>query len=261
MEKFKTLYTELVHGILTITLNDPEAGNVLSTQSIAELHTVIQAIYDDPQIQCAIIIGTGEKAFSIGSDVEEMCELNELNARKFAENGQEAFSLIENSAKPILAAVNGDALGGGCELALACHLRIAVEGATLGFPAVMRGVIPGFGGTQRLAYLVGKSRALELLMTGNVLTAVEASNIGLVSHVASSRQAILDKSQEILHKIMTNAPLAVGALVNCTNAAYNPHEDGYQTEANAFANCCKSEDFHEGIAALLATRKPKFRGF
>ena len=260
MEKFKALYTDLEAGILIITLNNSEKLNALTTQSINELRTVIQEVYDNSDIKSAIITGAGEEAFSMGADAQEIRELNELNGRKFAENGQEAFSLIENSHKPILAAINGYALGGGCELALACHLRVASENATFGFPEVNRGIIPGFGGTQRLTYLAGKTKALELLMTGDSFTAAEAKEIGLVSHVVSYREAVIKKSKEILHKIMANAPLAVGALVNCTNAAYNPHEDGYQTEANAFANCCKSEDFKEGMAAFLEKNPPNFKG-
>jgi len=260
MEKLKTLHTELDAGILTITLNNPEKRNALTTQSINELRTVIQEVYDNHEIKSAIITGAGEEAFSVGADVHEIQELNELNGRKFAENGQEAFALIEGSHKPILAAINGYALGGGCELALACHLRVASENATFGFPEVTRGIIPGFGGTQRLTYLLGKTKALELLMTGDAFTAAEAKGIGLVSHVVSYKDAVIKKSKELLHKVMANAPLAIGALVNCTNAAHNPHEDGYQTEANAFANCCKSEDFQEGIAAFLEKRTPKFKG-
>jgi len=259
MEKLKTLHTELESGMLIITLNKPEKSNTLTMQTMHELRTVIQEVYDNPDIKSALITGAGEEVFSIGEDVHEIQELNELNGRKFAENGQETFALIESCHKPIIAAINGKALGGGCELALACHLRIATENAIFGFPEVMRGYIPGFGGTQRLTYLLGKTRALELLLTGDTFSAAEAKDIGFINHIVSYKEAVIKKSKEILHKIMANAPLAVGALVNCTNAVYNPHENGYQTEANAFANCCKSEDLKEGIAAFLAQKPPKFK--
>lgn len=260
MEKFKTLYTELEEDILTITLNRPDKLNALTAQTINELRTVVQEIYDNNSIKSAIITGEGEQAFSIGVDLNELQELNELNGRKFSENGQETFSLIENCHKPILAAVNGDALGGGCELALACHLRVVVENANFGFPEVSRGIIPGFGGTQRLTYLIGKTRALELLLTGDSFTALEAKEMSLVNHVVSYKEAVIKKSRELLHKIMGNAPLSIGAIINATNAVYNPDEDGYQTEANAFANCCKSEDLTEGIQAFLQHRPPRFQG-
>lgn len=260
MEKFKTLYTELEEDILTITLNKPEKLNTLTAQTINDLKNVIQQIYDQNNIKSAIITGEGEEAFSTGIDLNELQELNELNGRKFAENGQETFALIENCHKPILAAINGDALGGGCELALACHLRVSVENANFGFPEVSRGIIPGFGGTQRLTYLVGKTKALELLLTGYNFSAIEAKEMNLVSHVVSYKEAAIKKSRELLHKIMENAPLAVGAIINCTNAVYNPDEDGYQTEANSFANCCKSEDLTEGVEAFLQHRSPKFQG-
>jgi enoyl-CoA hydratase len=259
MEKFKNLHTDLEEGILTITLNRPETFNVLNSQTINDLRSVIQKVYDNNSIRSVIITGA-EEAFSIGEDLNELQELNELNGRKFAENGQETFTLIENCHKPILAAINGYALGSGLELALACHLRIASEETKFGFPEVSRGIIPGFGGTQRLTHLLGKTAALELLITGETFFASEAKEMGLVNHVVSYKEAVIKKSREILQKIIANAPLAVGALIHCINAAYHPDEDGYQTEANAFANCCKSEDLTEGINAFLQKRTPHFKG-
>lgn len=261
MEKFKTLHTELEDYILTITLNKPDKLNALTTQTFNELKKVIQQVYDDNNIKSVIITSASDEAFSIGEDLNELKELNELNDRKFSENGQETLHLIENCHKPILAAINGYALGGGCELALACHLRVASEEAIFGFPEVTLGIIPGFGGTQRLTYLIGKTKALEILITGDTFSAMDAKELGLINHVVSYKEAVIKKSREILHKIMAHAPLAVGAIINCTNATYNPDEDGYQTEANAFANCCKSEDLVEGIEAFLQKRKPKFQGF
>lgn len=251
MKSFELLKTDLEEGILIITLNNPEQQNALSTECINALREVIQEVYDNNDIKSAIITGTGEEVFATGAPLEEIKELNELNGRKFAENGQETFGMIENCHKPILAAINGCAHDGGFELALACHLRVASENATFGFPEVAMGLIPGFGGTQRLTHLIGKTRASELLMTGAEITAAAAKEVGLIGHVVSYPDAMLKKGKEILRKIMANSPLAVGMLVNCTNAASNPSEDGYQMEANSFAHCCKAEDFQEGIAALI----------
>lgn len=260
MEKLKTLHTDLESGILMITLNTPSKKNVLSMQCMQELRIVIQQIYDKQEIKSALITGAGEEVFSVGADVEELQGLNELNGRKFAEEGQETFSLIESCHKPIIAAINGHAWAGGCELALACHLRVASENATFSFPQVTRGSIPGFGGTQRLTQLLGKTKALELLLTGDFFSASEAKEIGFLNQVVSYQEDILKKSREVLYKIMSNAPLAIGAVLNCVNAVYNPHENGYQTEANSFANCCKSEDMKAGIAAFLAQQAPHFKG-
>jgi enoyl-CoA hydratase len=260
MEKSVSFETELAEGILTITLNSPETDNSLSSACIDALREVMQEVYDNSDIKSVVITGAGASIFATGTTPSEIQALNELNGRKFAEHGQETFALIENCHKPILAAINGAAIGGGFALALACHLRVAVAHATFSFPEVAMGIIPGFGGTQRLTHLIGKTKALELMMTGEQLTAVEAKDLGVISHVASHKEALLQKSRALLHKIMAHAPLAVGMLVNCTNAAYNPDEDGYQTEANSFAHCCKTDDLEEGIAALLERRAPVFRG-
>jgi len=260
MENLASFDTELAEGILTITLNSPETHNSLSAACINALREVIQEVYDNSDIKSVVITGAGEDTFATGTAPNEIQALNELNGRKFAEHGQETFALIENCHKPILAAINGAARSGGFSLALACHLRIASENATFSFPEVAMGIIPGFGGTQRLTHLIGKTKALELMMTGEELTAAEAKVLGLVSYVASYKEALMKKSRALLQKIMAHAPLAVGMLVNCTNAAYNPDEDGYQTEANSFAHCCQTEDLKEGIAALVEKRPPLFKG-
>jgi enoyl-CoA hydratase len=259
MGKFKMLDTDLEEGILTITLNRPEKSNSLTTQMINDLRTIIQNVYDDDAIKSVIITGAGEEVFSIGEDWQELHELHDLNGRKFSETGQETLALIENCHKPIMAGINGTALGGGLELALACHLRIAARKAIFGFPEVTRGIVPGFGGTQRLTYVLGKTKALELLLTGDTISAEEAESLHLVNHVASHKAAVIEKCREILHRIMNNPPLAIGGIINCTNAAYHPDEDGYQTEANTFANCFKSEDFSEGIEAFLHQRPSKLQ--
>lgn len=252
MEKLKTLHTDLESGILKIALNQPDKKNVLSMQCMEELRMVIQQVYDRPDIQSALVTGEGEEVFSVGVDVLELQGLTELNGRKFAEQGQELFALIEGCHKPIVAAINGHAWGEGCELALACHLRVASITATFAFPQITRGSIPGFGGTQRLTHLIGKTRALELLLTGSPLSAVKAKEIGLLNYIGDSREEVIQKSKGILYSIMANSPLAVGAVLNCVNAVYNPNENGYQTEANSFANRCKAEGIKIHIAASLA---------
>lgn len=247
-------------NILTVTINRESKLNALNTGTIAELKEVIQSVYDDKDINGVIITGAGEKAFVAGADIGEFSELNEMNARKFAEEGQEVFQLIENSQTPIIAVVNGFALGGGCELAMACHMRIATSTAKFGQPEVNLGILPGYGGTQRLTQLIGKGRAFEYLMTGEMIEAKLALSYGLVNHVEEGKEAALDKATEILTKISQKAPIAIGLVVDCVNAVFNHDENGYQTEANAFARCCGTDDFKEGAAAFMEKRSPKFTG-
>ena len=234
--------------------------NALNIETIEEIKLAFQAVYDDNAIKGVIITGEGEKAFVAGADISEIAILTELNGRKFAENGQEVFAAIENCHKPVIALVNGFALGGGCELAMACHMRIALSNARFGQPEVNLGILPGYGGTQRLTQLIGKSKSFELSMTGDMLKAEEAKELGLVNYVFESRDEALTKCTEILNKIASKAPLAIGMVIDCINAVYNEDENGYQTEANSFANCCKTDDFKEGTSAFLEKRKPVFKG-
>lgn len=259
MSEILNLSTNLEGGILTITINRPDKLNALNKLTLNELETVLKKVNDDDQIKGVIITGSGNKAFVAGADIKEISELTELNARKFSEHGQEVFGMIENSTKPIIAAVNGFALGGGCELAMACHIRVASSKAKFGLPEVNLGIIPGFGGTQRLTQLIGKGRALEMMMTGDMIDAGAALSFGMVNHVVDSND-LMAKATEILNKITVKAPLAIAQLVECVNAAYNEEEDGYQTEANSFGICCKSSDFIEGTSAFLEKRKPAFTG-
>ena len=245
-------------GICTITITRAAKLNALNIETMAEIRSAVKYVSDRPEIKAAIITGEGDKAFVAGADISEIATLNEMNGRKFAEKGQEVFASIESSAKPFIAAVNGFALGGGCELAMACHLRVATENAKFGQPEVNLGIIPGYGGTQRLTQLIGKAKALELMMTGDNITAAEAKTLGLVNHVTENREALFTKCRELLAKILSKAPIAVGHVISCVNTVYN-HENGYQTEANLFANCCRSEDFREGAAAFLEKRRPVFR--
>lgn len=259
MTTYSNLKLEQGNGILTITVNRASKMNALNIETVKEIRNAMQEVYDDDDIKGVIITGEGEKAFVAGADISEIGALNDLNARRFAERGQEVFSMIEDSPKPVIAAINGFALGGGCELAMACHIRVAAENARFGQPEVNLGVIPGYGGTQRLTQLVGKGKALELMMTGDMVTAQEALALGLVNHVVPQSE-LISKCQEIMNKIMTKAPLAVGLVIDCVNAVYDKEEQGYQTEANSFSRCCGSEDFKEGTQAFLEKRKPEFSG-
>jgi enoyl-CoA hydratase len=260
MEEFENLKLTLEDGILTLMISRPEKMNALNIQTLQEIREAFQIIYDNKNIKGIIITGAGEKAFVAGADIMEIASLSEMNGRKFSENGQEVFALIENCPKPVIAAVDGYALGGGCELAMACHIRIATSQSKFGQPEVNLGIIPGYGGTQRLTHLVGKGRAFEIMMTADLISAKQARKIGLVNHVVESKQVLMEKCREILFKIISKAPLAIGMIVNCVNAAFDPDENGYQTEANSFSSCCKSEDFEEGTAAFLQKRPAIFKG-
>ena len=259
MSTLNNIKTELEDGILIATISRPKSLNALNIQTMDEIRSLAREIYDNDDIKGVIITGDGEKSFVAGADITEIAGLDEMTARKFSENGQETFSMLENSPKPIIAAVNGFALGGGCELAMACHVRIASENAKFGLPEVNLGVIPGYGGTQRLAQLVGKGRAFEMTLTGDMISADEAYRIGLVNKVTSNQEELMELSKKMLAKMLAKAPLAVGMAINCINDVYN-QTDGFQTEANAFAHCTKTEDFEEGTTAFLEKRKPEFKG-
>lgn len=259
MTIYENLLLTLENGILTITVNRADKLNALSTATITEIRSAIQQVYDDTAVKGAIITGAGPKAFVAGADISEIAELSEVTARSFSERGQEVFSLIERCNKPVIAAINGFALGGGCELAMACHIRVASDNARLGLPEVSLGILPGYGGTQRLTQLVGKGKAMELAMTGDMIPAEEARALGLVNHVVPQEE-LMARCLQIMGKIMIKAPLAVGLVIDCVNAALNKDENGYQTEANAFARLCASEDFVEGTNAFLEKRKPNFTG-
>ncbi|MGB3463841.1 MAG: enoyl-CoA hydratase-related protein, partial [Cyclobacteriaceae bacterium] len=238
MEVYENLLLTSSDGILTITINRESKLNALNQKTLEELKDAIQQVYDDRDIKGVIITGSGEKAFVAGADIRELAQLNEMNARKFAESGQEIFDMIESCHTPVVAAVNGFALGGGCELAMACHMRIAAANARFGQPEVNLGIIPGYGGTQRLTQLVGKGKAFELMMTADVIKADEAKELGLVNHVVETKEDALEKSREILTKIGEKAPIAIGLVVDCVNAVYEKEKNGYLVEANSFASCC-----------------------
>ena len=260
MSDFEHLKYTSENSVATITINREDKLNALNSATIEELNVAIRSVYDNTAIKAAVITGQGNKAFVAGADISELVALNEVNSRKFAEKGQEVFQMIEDAPKPIIAAINGYALGGGCELAMACHLRVAVQSAKFGQPEVNLGVIPGYGGTQRLSQLVGKAKALELILTGDIIGADQALHLGLVNHVAATPELLMEKTHEIITKILGKAPRAVEMVIQSVNARYKPGQNGYQTEANGFANCCLTEDFKEGTAAFLEKRPPNFTG-
>ena len=253
------ILTEEKNGLLYLTINREDKMNALNFATLEELKEIFEEVVDNRSIKAVILTGSGEKAFVAGADISEIASLNEVNARKFAENGQEIFAMIENCHKPVIAVTNGYTLGGGCELAMACHMRVATANAKFGQPEVNLGIIPGYGGTQRLTQLIGRGKANELMMTGDMIGAEEARAFGLVNHVLPTKAEAMEKAEEIIGKIMNKAPLAIGMIVDCVNAAFLP-EDGYQTEANSFARCVKSGDYKEGTSAFLEKRKPIFKG-
>ena len=260
MAEYNNILTEVKEGILYLTVNREEKMNALNFATLEELKAIFEEVADSKSIKAVIITGAGERAFIAGADISEIAELNEVNARKFAENGQEIFSTIENLHKPVIAVTNGFTLGGGCELAMACHMRVATANAKFGQPEVNLGIIPGYGGTQRLTILIGRGKANELMMTGDMVDANEALSLGLVNHVLPTKSDAIAKAEEIVNKIMSKAPLAIGMIIDCVNAVYLSDENGFQTEANSFARCVKSGDYKEGTTAFLEKRKPNFKG-
>ena len=214
---------------------------------------------DEPLVRGIILTGSGEKAFVAGADIAELAALTAAQAARASEHGQEAFARIEESTKPVVAAVNGFALGGGCELAMACHMRVAADNARFGQPEVNLGLPPGYGGTQRLPQLIGKGKAIELLLTADMVKANEALHLGLVNHVVPQAE-LLPFCRQLLGKILTKAPIAVGLVLDCVNAHYAKDTDGYAAEANAFGQAFESEDFKEGTTAFVEKRPAVFIG-
>jgi enoyl-CoA hydratase len=256
---YSTLTAALTNGIYVITINRPEKMNALNRDVFTDLDTAVDTINSNDSIKSAIITGAGTKAFVAGADITEFAGLDKVAAMALAKRGQDVLFKIENSAKPIVAAVNGFALGGGCELAMACHFRIASTQAKFGQPEVNLGLIPGYGGTQRLVQLVGKGRALELLLSARMVAADEAKNIGLVNEVVEP-ELLLEHTQKILQLINSKAPLAVAGCINAANAVFNEKQDGYSIEINEFGNAFVTNDREEGVAAFLEKRKAVFTG-
>jgi enoyl-CoA hydratase len=258
MSSFKNLNTHLDQGILTITISRPEALNALNLDTLTELAQKIQESYQG--VNGIIITGKGDKAVVAGADIKELLELSREQAFALALKGQKLFKMIEDFPKPIIAAVNGFALGGGCELAMACHIRLASENAKFGQPEVNLGIIPGYGGTQRLAQLVGRGKALELILTGDMISAQEAKSLGLVNHVVANNEELMSLANKIMNKILAKGPVAVTNVVKSVNAGYGFENAGYEAEAKYFAECATTEDFKEGTSAFIEKRKANFTG-
>lgn len=256
---YQTLLTELSENILTVTINRADKMNALNRQVFDELQKVLDEVAKNPAIRSVLLTGAGPKAFVAGADISEFTSLNPAEAVALSKKGQEIFLRIERNNKPFVAAVNGFALGGGCELAMSCHFRTASVAAKFGQPEVNLGLLPGYGGTQRLVHHVGKGRALEWLMTGKLIDANEAMASGLVNHVWEADQ-LIPKTREILLQIQAKAPIAIDACIEAANYAYEAEGKGYEIEAELFGKCFSTEDSKEGIAAFLEKRKPQFRG-
>jgi enoyl-CoA hydratase len=256
---YENLLVETAEGICTVKVNRPDKLNALDAQTMQELEAAFAALGVDAQVRGVVLTGAGEKAFVAGADIAELARLSALDARELARRGQRVFDRIEGLGKPVIAAVNGFALGGGCELALACHLRIASENARLGTPEVKLGLMCGYGGTQRLPRLVGRGRALELLLTGEMIDAQEAYRIGLVNRVVP-KERLQEEAQALLRKMLGNGPIALRHTLEAVAAGSSMGlEEALAHEASLFGMLCASDDMKEGTAAFLEKRAAKFQ--
>lgn len=257
---YQTIITDLQEGIFTITINRPDKLNALNKDVIEELGKAMEEVYTNPEIKNVLLTGSGEKAFVAGADITEFASLDAAGGSGLAQKGADAvFNKIEASPKPVIAAVNGFSLGGGCELAMCCHFRTAGEGAKFGQPEVNLGLIPGYGGTQRLTQLIGKGKAMELMMTGDMIGAEEAKALGLVNHVFPAGE-LIEGTRRILSKIQTKAPVAVSKIIACVNDAAKGVQEGFSNEITRFGECFATADMREGTAAFTEKRKAVFTG-
>lgn len=255
----ETLLLSSTNRVATVTINRPDKLNALNAQAKSELKALFAAIKTDTTVDVVVLTGAGEKAFVAGTDIGELTALNGVTGKEFSANGQEVFDLIENLGKPVIAAVNGYALGGGCELALACHIRIASENAKFGQPEVNLGIIPGYGGTQRLARLIGRGRAMEMILTGNQIDAQEALRIGLVNKVVPQSE-LMKAATDMAAAIASKGQIAIRMALKAVNMTQEATlSDGQQLEASLFGVCCDSEDFREGTQAFMQKRKLAFK--
>lgn len=257
---YENILTEQENGLAVITINRPTKLNALNKATIQELHEAFKALDADKNVKAIIITGSGEKAFVAGADISEFADFSVEEGGKLAAKGQELlFDFVQNLSTPVIAAVNGFALGGGLELAMAAHFRIASDNAKMGLPEVTLGVIPGYGGTQRLPQLVGKGRAMEMIMTAAMIGAEEAKTYGLVNHVTTQAE-LLDFTKGIAAKIMKNSPVAIAKAIKVINANYEDGVNGYEAEIKAFGESFGTADFKEGTTAFLEKRKAEFPG-
>lgn len=245
---------------MILTINRPSQLNALNSATIRELSTELSRAEKDSQVRVIIVTGSGEKAFVAGADIKEFADFSVEQGHQLAKQGQESlFDLVENLSTPVIAAVNGFALGGGLELAMASHIRIASENARMGLPEVSLGVIPGYGGTQRLPQLIGKGRANELIFSAQMIDATRAYETGLVNHVVAPEE-LMDACLKLASKISKNSPKAISLAIKAVNAGFNEGENGFQREIEEFGNAFGTEDFKEGTTAFMEKRKPDFTG-
>ncbi len=246
--------------LAVVTINRPDKLNALNKATIAELHKAFKMLDEDPSIKVIILTGSGEKAFVAGADISEFANYSVKEGAKLAAKGQELlFDFVDNLSTPVIAAVNGFALGGGLELAMSCHFRVASDNARMGLPEVSLGVIPGYGGTQRLPQLIGKGRAMEMIMTAGMIDAQKALNYGLVNNVVPGEE-LMDQCKKIAGKISNNSSVAISYAIKAVNAGFKSNAKGYKTEIDAFGECFGTADFKEGTSAFLEKRKADFPG-
>ncbi len=246
------------NGICYLTINRPKQLNALNGETILELHKAIKEADNNKLIKCIILTGAEKKAFVAGADIKEFAEFDSLKGEELARKGQKLlFDLLENIKTPSIAAINGFALGGGLELAMASHIRIASRNAKMGLPEVSLGVIPGYGGTQRLAHLVGKGKAIEMIVTASMISAEEAKDLGLINHVCEEEE-LIPTAEKIASKIKRNSPMAIGNAIKSINASFIDGIDGFEVEKKEFGNCFGTTEFKEGTTAFMEKRKPNF---
>jgi len=259
-ENLENVKVEIRERVLVLTIDRPKVLNALNAQTMEEIHRVFTDARDDASVGAVIVTGGGEKAFVAGADINELAKKNSITGKETSERGQYILSRVERFPKPVIAAINGFALGGGCELALACHIRIASDTAQIGLPEVTLGIIPGYGGTQRMARMLGKGKALELILTADRVKAEEAEKIGLVNRVVPLAE-LMATAEAMARKILERGPLAVRAAIEAVNSGLDMAQaDGEFLEAALFGLLCASEDTKEGIAAFLEKRKANFQG-
>lgn len=254
---YNNILTTVENNILTITINREAKLNALNIETLQEIKQAVLSAQKDKNVKGIILTGSGNKAFAAGADISEFVNFNEAEGTKMSADGHSVMNAIEQSAKPVIAAVNGFALGGGCELAMACHIRIASENAKFGQPEVNLGVPPGYGGTQRLVQLIGKSKALEMLLTADVISAHSAMEYGLVSDVVPLED-LMPRCAEMLNKLATKSPMAIAKVIACVNDYFDNTKNGFQTEIDEFGKAFSTADFKEGTDAFLNKRKANF---
>ena len=257
---FENLFVDREERLAVITINRPKVLNALNSQTLDELRRAILDLKRDDEVRVVILTGAGDKAFVAGADINELAVQTPAGGREHALNGQHVFDLVENMGKPVIAAINGFALGGGCELAMACTLRIAADSAKLGQPEINLGIIPGFAGSQRLPRLVGKGRALQLLLTGSMIGAEEALRVGLVDRVVPATQ-LMNEARQLAGALAKNAPIAMRYIIDAVNRGLEmPYSEAAIYEATLFGLVASTEDMREGTTAFLEKRKPIFKG-